>query len=141
MGDPSWSRGDWVGRAHGGYHQMPLQMIQSKSLRNPLLYSACRTGSITRPTFFIPPPLNKDCWYSLEASQNKKKERVTFNHLKVAIIDCITIGPRFQTIIIKTCCFFVRSYRVTCKSRILVYDNTPMHYTVIFHGRKMIIFR
>ena len=22
MGDPSWSRGDWVGRAHGGYHQI-----------------------------------------------------------------------------------------------------------------------
>ena len=21
MGDPSWSRGDTVGRAHGGYHQ------------------------------------------------------------------------------------------------------------------------
>ena len=22
MGDPSWSRGDRVGRAHGGYHQV-----------------------------------------------------------------------------------------------------------------------
>ena len=45
MGDPCWSRGDWVGRARGGYHQIQYAHNKCRGYESSTLGSTRGAGS------------------------------------------------------------------------------------------------